>query len=230
MSKVITRLTAAQEILLGAAALANVGKAEFSEWDLTVMVWTRNRNKFGCRGYEDQYPDHKRVMMEIMGKTKKDNPLQRGWFEKTRTNYYRITSLGLADAERFTLLVSGVQATRKSAESVYDAVEKYYIHRSFKAYIENSNEPRTWLGAAAFWGLNQYEPHVLERQLRTARDSISSALKWMKSEGKDVLTRGPSGGGSGQIKQGLVEKLAEFADVLEQRFKLQIDGIRAKAS
>ena len=73
---------AAEEILLGADDLDRAGMREFSEWDLTVATWKRNPNRFGCRGYEDRYPDHKRVMMEIMGTTKKDNPLRRGWLSE----------------------------------------------------------------------------------------------------------------------------------------------------
>lgn len=80
-------VTAAQEILLGAFDLAENQYDEFSEWDLTISTWKRNPNRFGCRGYEDEYPDHKRVMMEIMGTTKKDNPLRRGVVRKNTTQY-----------------------------------------------------------------------------------------------------------------------------------------------
>ena len=93
-------LSAAKVILLAAADLAADGSGEFSEWDLTVASWRRDQNRFGCRGYEDEYPDHKRVMMEIMGKKKKDNPIRQGWVERVRPNFYRMTALGLAEAER----------------------------------------------------------------------------------------------------------------------------------
>src|SRR2546430_3312730 len=92
--------TAAQEILLAAAGLSSSSVGEFSEWDLTVATWKRNKNKFGCRGYEDVYPDHKRVMIEIMAKNKRDNPLRQGWLEKTRANHYRITPLGKTETAR----------------------------------------------------------------------------------------------------------------------------------
>jgi hypothetical protein len=80
------RLTAAQEILLGASDLDQAGRKEFTEWDLTVATWKRNPNRFGCRGYEEKFPAHKRVMMEIMG-NKKDNPVRLGRMTKTRPNY-----------------------------------------------------------------------------------------------------------------------------------------------
>ena len=56
----------------------------------------------GCRGYEELYPDHKRVMMEIMGTTKKENPIRKGWLQKVRPNTYRLTDLGKTEVDRLT--------------------------------------------------------------------------------------------------------------------------------
>jgi hypothetical protein len=82
MNQTIAKLTAAQEILLAANDLSGNGKNEFTEWELTIAAWKRNRNRFGLRGFEERYPDHKRVMMEIMGQSKKDNPIRRRFLEK----------------------------------------------------------------------------------------------------------------------------------------------------
>src|SRR2546426_12841292 len=131
-------LTAAQEVLLAALSLNREGRREFSEWDLSVAVWKRDHNRFGCRGYEDLYPDHKRVMMEVMGKTKKDNPVVRGWFEKMRANYYKMTSLGVAEAERLREVSGGVAATPRSAEPLYDSVSRYLEHPVFQAHLKNT--------------------------------------------------------------------------------------------
>src|SRR5439155_1408878 len=74
-------------------------KDEFSEWDLTVAAWSFDRLRFGLRGYAESYPDHKRVMMEIMGK-KTSSPIMQQYMTKVRPNYYRMTSLGRAVAAR----------------------------------------------------------------------------------------------------------------------------------
>src|SRR5919204_387302 len=93
------RLTAAQVILMAADDLMTGGSREFTEWELTVASWNRDKARFGLRGYDQTYPDHKRVMMEIMGK-KPQNPVTLGLMEKVRPNVYRLTALGQAEAAR----------------------------------------------------------------------------------------------------------------------------------
>src|SRR5436309_10713138 len=99
MSQNALRLTAAQVIILAAEDLTAAGATEFTEWDLTVAAWIRDRTRFGSRGYDQKHPDHKRVMMEIMGQ-KPQNPLALGFMEKIRPNTYRLTPLGRAVANR----------------------------------------------------------------------------------------------------------------------------------
>src|SRR2546425_2298160 len=186
--------TAAQEILLAAADLAASGKHKFTEWDLTVFAWQRNRNRFGCRGYEDEYPDHKRVMMEIMGKTKKDNPIRRGWMEKAGTNQYRVTALGLAEAERINHMKGNTTATVRSPQLIYEAIELYVFHRVFLDYCRDPEEPRTWLGASAFLKLSQNSAIALEDRIRQAENAVSQAIGWFDDEKQDLLRSGPVGG------------------------------------
>jgi hypothetical protein len=99
MIKTAPRYTAAQVILLAADDLMAQGGSEFSEWDLTIAAWNRDRNRFGLRGYAQNHPDHKRVMMEIMGR-KPQNPILLGLMDKIRPNVYRLTPLGRAEAAR----------------------------------------------------------------------------------------------------------------------------------
>jgi hypothetical protein len=220
--------TAAQSVLIAAADLAREGKAEFTEWDLTVAAWERDPNRFGLRGYEKLHPDHKRVMMEIMGQAKKDNVVRRGWIEKANTNRYRITALGQAEAERIVKHTSGDGAAKsRSPQHVYGAIESYVSHRAFMDYCRNPEEPRTWLGASAFLGLNENTPSVLEQKLRTVQNAITQALSWMDDEGTNVLQRGPVGGGR-TIHRHDVEKLREFVRVVTERFGVQLNAIRRK--
>src|SRR3989441_6736992 len=220
--------TAAQEILLAAADVSGPTHSEFSEWDLTVAAWKRNKNKFGARGYEDQYPDHKRVMIEIMARDKKDNPLRQGWLEKTRANHYRITALGEGEAERLQRTRGEVIRGPRSAEAVYDAVAKYVDHRVFRDYCRDPEEPHTWLGAAAFLDLSQHDPVHLNDRLRAADNAARQALEWFDETREERINRGPSGGGI-TIRRFDVEKLAAFLKVLRERFRLQIEAIQKKA-
>lgn len=223
-----TSLTAAQEILFGAHDLDKAGRSEFSEWDLTVATWRRNPNRFGCRGYEAQYPDHKRVMMEIMGTTKKDNPIRRGWIEKIRPNTYRLTKLGLTEAERLGQTRSGDQQSTRSPQAVYDAVSPLYRNSVFRKHSRDPEEPRMWLGAASFLQLTKSGPQHLEDRLRATDTAIQNAIDWLDENGADHIQRGVSGGSEGISRNSLVQLKAFYETILD-RFSSQIEAVRKSA-
>ena len=105
------KYTAVQTILLAAEDLTKAGQLEFSEFELTVAAWNRDQMKFGLRGFSQKYPDHKRVMMEIMGQ-KPNSPVFKKLLEKIRPNYYRLTPLGKTTATR--LRTGGETETKKT--------------------------------------------------------------------------------------------------------------------
>jgi hypothetical protein len=215
-------LSAAQEILLAAAELSDEGRSEFSEWDLSVRAWTRNRNRFGCRGYERRYPDHKRVMGELIGPSR---PLiARGWLEKTRANHFHVTPLGRAEARRLT---GDARPAHRREAPLYDALARFAFHRAFEAHLASPDEPRTWLGAAAFLALPTNDPNVLDRRLTTLRTALREAEKWMRETGQTALRRGDGGRA---ISLQRVAALASFVQTLEKRFANQFGAIRSGAA
>jgi hypothetical protein len=227
MSVIANRLTAAQEILLAANELAANGHDEFSEWELTVSAWVRNKNRFGLRGFEDRHPDHKRVMMEIMGQTKKDNPVRRKFFEKTRTNRYRITDLGKAVAATLGNKSSGEEATVRSPGPIYAAIETYIESRPFRAWLDDPDEPRSWLGASAFLGLTKNTANELNDRVRAVDTAVRQALAWCEAANRESITRGPNGG-SRPIPITEIRKVSEFVAALRSRFARQFGAIQAK--
>src|SRR6516165_458742 len=146
------RLTAVQVILLAADDLATGGKDEFSEFDLTVAAWNRDRQRFGLRGYTNIHPDHKRVMMEIMG-NKASNPILLRFMEKTRPNFYRLTPLGRVQAGQLRSLESGQPQKGNSMRDLYDAVAPMVAHPIFGRWREEPAEPEKWRDAALFLGV-----------------------------------------------------------------------------
>ncbi|MBM3473903.1 MAG: hypothetical protein FJX75_11590 [Armatimonadetes bacterium] len=213
-------MSAAQEVLLAAARLSGPARREFTEWDLTVQVWQLNSNRFGCRGYEGQYPDHKRVMMELMGRRK---PVTvNGWIEKTRTNWYRITPLGLAEADR---LSGGTRNTHRRQIALYDALQPFALHRVFEAHLGDHAEPRTWLGAAAFLSLAKDDADALGSRMRHIRAAAREAEVWMDETGQPSLRRGDA---RRPITRERVRELAAFLTTLEERFARQFEAIAAK--
>lgn len=227
MSKVIRsggeKLTATEEVLAAAAKLANYSISnEFTEWDLSVVAWSLNKNRWGLRGYEDKYPDHKRVMNEIMAKgTQK--VLGRSWLERTKPNHYKLTSLGLVKAQ--SLRNVDIKTEERSLHE-YEAIKPYIFHPVFEKYCSDINEPKTWLGVAAFLGLNKNDPDVLERKLKEINGAIESSLTWLKSHKQETLVRD---GSSPYITKSKLLKLHEFLSAIEVRFKLQFDKIRSKS-
>jgi hypothetical protein len=213
-------LKAAHEILLAAAELSGEERREFSEWDLTVRVWEMNRGRFGCRGYEEQYPDHKRVMMELMGKAKLLK--QNGWVEKARKNHYRIGLLGLAEAAR---LKGAESSSYKRNVPLYDALERFALHPVFESHLQSTDEPRTWLGAASFLALPRNDPELLSARLAEIEHAIDGSVAWMAEAGTDILRRGDAGR---PISRERILRLREFLSTLQERFQPQFDAIRHK--
>lgn len=227
MTEVGTRVTAAQEVLLAAAAIYNDSNEEFSEWDLTVAAWKLNPNRFGCRGYEDKYPDHKRVMTEILGTTKKDNPVRHGWLRKIRANQYQITPLGLSEAQRIAEMRGSGMDSPKASQHTYDAVERYVFHDTFRSWLRDDDEPKTWVKAEIFLGLRHLTATALEDSLNRVRSAVLLGLRHLDTRQQDSFHRGSEGGGKA-ISRKDMEALSEFIDVLCDRFRPQMDAVRRR--
>lgn len=218
------RTTAAEAILLAAAKL---GEGEFSEWALTVRAWQDDNARFGMRGFESLYPDHKRTMKEIMGQGKA-NPLRRGWMERTRPNHYSLTPLGRAEALRLASTNTGPR-TKESAHSIYDAICPYLESRTFRMHRSDHSEPKMWLGAASFLGITRNnDAKHLDDRLRAVKETLAVALRWFDEHGHDEqLRRGPTGGGVA-IRHSDVLDLERFLDLLISRFERQIAAVRER--
>lgn len=214
--------SAAILILLAAARLAKMGKEEFTEWDLTVSAWQLDRNRFGCRGYEVDYPDHKRVMMEIMGTSKRDNPLAKGWMVRTRPNHYRITSLGLAHAERFS--GPGDPQSARSNANLYDALAPYTFSKVFEDFRRKTTLPKMWLSVEAFYGITT----TSAADVRSKLDALSSTIRLgkaaMDTANTRALTRGPVGGGRAITAED-IDSLEQLHYQLQITFRKQFDAI-----
>lgn len=228
MAKRGTALTAAQVILLAANDLDQLRRSDFTEWELTIAAWTRDRNRFGLRGFEDAHPDHKRVMMEIMGQSKKDNPIRRGFLQKTRANYYRVTDLGRAEAA----FLSGSRSTEehisvKSPQIIYNAIKPFTESRAFQAWLLDPEEPRSWLGASVFLGIGRNTANELNDRIRALRHAITQTERWCAESGRAEIRTG-SAAGEKAISLEEIKRLPEFLAVLESRFARQMAALRQR--
>jgi hypothetical protein len=222
-SRTDEKLTARQEVLLAAAEISDFkAGVEFTEWDLTVKAWKLNPGRWGLPGYESTYPDHKRVMNELMA-AGTERIVGRGWLERSSTNHYRLTASGLAQA-------LSIRSTRRSSTkrdyALYDAVEPLAFHRVFATYLSDQSEPKIWLGAAAFLGLSKSDPEFFERKLSSVKTIITDTIEFMRTENIEQLRRGDSGRA---LTLDRVLRLSEFVTLLEERFAPQIAAIRGRA-
>jgi hypothetical protein len=222
MVKIAPRYTAMQVILLAADDLMAQGMAEFSEWDLTVAAWNRDRNRFGLRGYAQTHPDHKRVMMEIMGK-KPQNPLHLGLMEKIRPNFYRLTPLGRAEAARLRREPNAKPERAKDTTPVepdhYDLVSGFIHHAAFRRWKEDPEEPRRFAEAAAFLGIDPREKGAaLAARFREVVQIVRNAIRWCNKHDVAYLTKNPTRAYPPIHFRDLAE-LLDFLQALSYRFE-----------
>jgi hypothetical protein len=222
------KLTAGQVILLAADDLMAAGQAEFSEWDLTVAAWSRDRLRFGLRGYAQTYPDHKRVMMEIMG-NKASNPVGLKYLEKVRPNYYRLTPLGRAVAARLRGDGPKTGGRAVAVRDLYETAAAYVSRAEFRRWQDNPEEPREWAGAAAFLGLTgKASGSDPAERLDQVHTDIRAAIDWCNAREVAFLTRGSGSGGTPIHVRDLVD-LLDFLQAMKYRFPDHLEKKTAAA-
>jgi hypothetical protein len=191
MIKAAPRYTAAQVILLAADDLMAQGGSEFSEWDLSIAAWVRDRNRFGMRGHAQTHPDHKRVMMEIMGK-KPQNPLLLGLMEKVRPNFYRLTPLGRAEAQRMRMGEERGPKSKPTPFDHYELIADHLAHPAFRRWQEDPEEPKRWADAADFLGAKTSDQEDAAKRLQRLADVLQSVVTWCNQKNLEHLPKGPS--------------------------------------
>lgn len=217
--------TASEIVLLAAEDLTSAGNHEFSEWDLTVAAWSLDRFRFGLRGYAQSYPDHKRVMMEIMGQ-KVSSPIQQKYMEKVRPNFYRLTPLGRTAASR--LRGGPANAPKPTGKPVtvrelYETASAYISRPEFRRWQDNPEEPREWTGAASFLGVSGRDARVdAAERLDEVRTAIRAAMDWCRVQEAAFLTRG-SGQGGPPIHVRDLSDMLDFLTALSYRFPEYLD-------
>ena len=240
----VRRLTAAQIIVLAGDDLVDSGISEFSEWQLTVAAWRRDSQRFGLRGYQGDHPDHKRVMMEIMG-AKPHNPIQTKLMEKTRPNHYKITAAGRAEAVRLRAGLPAKPRAHAAAapvaptypspraaapapamvppakllgkEALYDALSDYVFHRSFGRWREDPDQPDTWTEAIGFLSSGRGKPADCGERCTEIDRLRREAMEFCDRAELDFLP--PTGkAGARRMSMADLARLGDFMTALRHRF------------
>ena len=149
-------MLATEAILLGARTLAE----RFTEWDIAVAAWKACPSRFGLRGYEAQYPDNKRVYVELCKRY--GSAAMRGLIARVDKNTYSLTPIGRAVAEWAT--------DKAECEELYTVLKPKVEHDACKTYIQSG--VFVWPES---WDQQQIEETCL------------SALSWLGEHGCDYL-------------------------------------------
>lgn len=86
-------MTATDVILVAAYQLTAEG-GDFHEATLTVRAWKMDRKRLGLAGYEDLYPDYKKVYTLVLRCL-----IRQGYLSRVRPCYYRATGFGRQRAQ-----------------------------------------------------------------------------------------------------------------------------------
>lgn len=188
------RFYANERALLVAAQFAG----EFSEWDLSVAMWKAEPDRYAMQGHD--YPDHKRVYSEITG-SKVNNPIRRGWFEKTRPCHFRVTPIGKAHAARLS--------DPQGAARLYEWLKGLASDRSLARWLANPEVPREVSELGDF-------------VLASARRAIDEARAWcVRHQTEYIVPRGPAyfTGTIDSISVGQIAELDDFVTAMTYRFR-----------
>lgn len=216
-------LTTKDEVILAALKLREAGKEEFTEWELTVECWKLNPQHWGLPGFRELYPDHKRVMNELMDKGK-NRAMTKGLIERVKTNVYRLTDAGVVYARA---LRGKIDATEKADYGLYDSLKSYLGHSAFRQFARDHSRPKIWLYVAGFYGLTASMNAQQSRSRVSQFETLLAAGKSMIDEKGPTSIRRASSGPF--ISREDLELLSQFHEEMKSRFSSQFATLMGRA-
>jgi len=118
----------------------------FDEWSLTVKAWEIYPEHYGLRGYEEKYPDHKKVCNIYQ---KPGGPKAKGYIKKVDKNYYIKLPGATLRSQEISSKETGESPLLMAPEAMRRLV-KVKKSRAYIAYLKNGSIPNDWNAAASF--------------------------------------------------------------------------------
>jgi hypothetical protein len=208
-------LTLAQKVLLAALKCADAAADKsFTAEALSVQAWTMDRNAFGLRGFENQYPDSNKLFKSI---DSKGGLVAKALITKIGDRTFKLTAAGVAQANA---LQPASEDFRKPDRGLAAEVNKMISHPTFREWLSNSAKPAKFYGAGHFWGIAPgTPPRVIRDRVKHIEVTLSTAIDYLNRNDTDVLF-----GDRDQIiaERGDIERCVEFHDVLKKRFSREL--------
>jgi hypothetical protein len=220
-------LSIQDKLLVAAHALEEEGRQRFSAEDLVVMAWRKYPEAFGLAGYTDKdgrplYPNSNRVYAEIMG----SKPLRKnGWLRKVGSKMYQLTEAGRSQGRSVSGLACTETATKWAlAREQVDFIRKLFDSRAATKFRAGQREDISFFDACGFWGISAGSNAKdlwgrfaeVETILATAGESLSSRDTVLMRHGSDEFAAGD------------VKTLRDTHAFLQDRFKSEIEHIKAR--
>ncbi len=220
-------LSIQDKLLVAALALEVEGRQRFSAEDLVVMAWKKYPEAFGLAGYIDKdscpiYPNSNRVYAEIMG----SKPLRKnGWLRKVGSKMYQLTEAGRSKARSVSEapIAGGAEKWALARERI-EFIRRLFDSRAATKFRGGQRDEVSFFDACGFWGISAGSNAKdlscrfvdIETILGTADETLSSREAVRMKHGSDEFAAGD------------VRALRETHEFLQERFKSEIDCIKAR--
>jgi hypothetical protein len=160
-------------------------------------------------------------MMEIMG-NKASNPILLKFMEKTRPNFYRLTSLGRVQASQLRNVESGQPEKANSMRELYDSVANFATHSVFSRWRDEPAEPEKWKDAASFLGVRTERAGEATEKMQSVWTATRAAIDWCTAQKMESLPQGTHRT-SPSIHMRDLSDLQSFLQALKYRFPDHFD-------
>ena len=205
-----------EQVLL--AAFENTGgdcQKTFTMEDLVVWSWKRDKQAWGLRQYENDYPDSDKLQKE-MGSRGGDQKglVDLGIFERVGRRVYRLTPAGVVAAA--ALQPSDAISQEKADRELEAAVQRILEHPVFKDWLADPKRPKHFREAGHFWGIAPGSPPktVCER-VGSVDQILKAAIDVLDRRGVDEIV---AHRGKILFDRKDIERCMEFHATLKQRF------------
>jgi len=185
---------------------------EFSEFELTVETWKLEKELYGLakvtglKGFENEYPDHKKVISSISHRQKQVNMIK--FLERIRPTIYRLTSLGKVEAIR--LINDGPTLAIIDPNTHHRQLSRFASHYSFLLWSDNPDKPKNFEDVKSLFeeagGIEEF------------RLCCHKALKWCNENNCTELIRSRREMRGRPITYNLIVSLLDFATAMDYRF------------
>jgi hypothetical protein len=189
----------------------------FTAEQLLVAAWRRNKAPWGLRGFETEFPDTKKITMELdRGARQKSGVIGAGLLQRVDKRVYTLTPAGLAAARQVGDLDREAQLlVDRNLEA---ALAQILDDAGFRKWRGDPAQPKKFREAGRFWGVAPgTPPRVIRDRIHRVDTTLAAALT-------DLERRG----GKRRFDRETLQACVEFQAALKDRFAHELDLLKVE--